>query len=70
MASQPPLSARQVARDITYASSAKTRSGRTLIRLMENATGRLRLIRRAAGYGADVEEGRDFWQVMVDRYGL
>ncbi|WP_417243234.1 lysophospholipid acyltransferase family protein [Celeribacter sp.] len=67
---QPPLSARQVARDISYASSAKTRSGRTLIRLMENATGRLRLIRRAAGYGADVAQGRDFWQVMVERYGL
>ncbi|WP_417257617.1 lysophospholipid acyltransferase family protein [Celeribacter sp.] len=65
-----PMSARQVARDISYASSAKSRSGRTLIRAMENVTGRLRLIRRAAGYGADVGQGRDFWQVMVERYGL
>lgn len=61
---------RQVARDITYASSAATRTGRVLIRLMENATGRLSLIRRAKGYNLDVENGRDFWAVMVERYGL
>ena len=41
-----------------------------MIRLMENATGRLSLIRRAAGYQDEVAQGRDFWQVMVDRYGL
>nr|WP_281496119.1 lysophospholipid acyltransferase family protein [Marivita sp. S6314] len=41
-----------------------------MIRLMENATGRIGLIRRAAGYDRDVAQGRDFWQVMVDRYGL
>ena len=65
-----PLSPRQVARDITYASSAQTRTGRTLIRLMENATGRISLIRKAKGYDAEVAQGRDFWQVMVERYGL
>ena len=64
------LSQRQIARDITYASSAATRTGRVLIRLMENATGRLGLIRRAKGYDLDVAEGRDFWAVMVERYGL
>ena len=41
-----------------------------MIRLMENATGRLGLIRRAAGYQDEVASGRDFWQVMVERYGL
>lgn len=61
---------RQVARDISYAWSAETRGGRALIRLMENATGRLGLIRRAEGYDLAVAEGRDFWQVMVERYGL
>ncbi len=60
----------QIARDISYAHSAETRSGRAVIRAMENATGRLRLIRRAAGYDADVESGLDFWDVMVARYGL
>lgn len=61
---------RQVARDITYASSATTRSGRTLIRVMENTTGRIGLIKRARGYDREVAAGRDFWQVMTERYGL
>lgn len=60
----------QVARDISYAYSAQTRGGRAVIRVVENATGRLRLIRRAAGYEHDVAGGADFWSVMVRRYGL
>ncbi|MCE0503830.1 lysophospholipid acyltransferase family protein [Roseivivax sp. GX 12232] len=60
----------QVARDISYAHSARSRGGRALIRFMENATGRPRMIRRAAGYERDVAGGADFWQVMVARYGL
>ncbi len=63
-------SRRHVARDISYAHSATTRGGQMVIRLMENTTGRLRLIRRADGYEQDVLGGRDFWDVMVDRYGL
>ncbi len=59
-----------IARDISYSHSAETRSGRALIRLMENSTGRLRLMRRARGYETEVAAGRDFWQVMVERYGL
>lgn len=61
---------RQIARDISYASSAATKSGRTVIRMMENATGRLGLIRRAEGYENEVSAGRPFWDVMVERYGL
>lgn len=57
-------------RDISYAGSARSRGGRAMIRMVENATGRLGLIRRAAGYGDEVAAGRDFWSVMVDRYGL
>jgi putative hemolysin len=56
--------------DITYAGAARTRPGQLLIRLLENASGRRRLIRRAAGYEADVAAGRSFWQVMPERYGL
>lgn len=63
-------STRQVARDISYASSAETKGGRALIRVMENVTGRLRLIKRADGYDKEVAAGRDFWEVMVERYGL
>jgi len=61
---------RQIARDISYASSAETRAGRAMIRVLENTTGRLGLIRRAEGYEAEVAGGRDFWEVIADRYGL
>lgn len=63
-------SQREIARDISYANSAQTRGGRALIRAMENATGRISLIKRARGYDQDVAHGRNFWQVMVERYGL
>lgn len=62
--------ARHVAREISYASSASSRAGRALIRVTENATGRLKLIRQAAGYEQEVAAGRNFWDVMADRYGL
>ena len=65
-----PNAERQIARDISYAHAAETKGGRALIRLMENSTGRLRLIRRAKVYEDEVAAGRDFWQVMVERYGL
>jgi putative hemolysin len=61
---------RHVAREISYASSARTRGGRALIRVVENVTGRVSLIRRAEGYEHEVAQGRNFWQVMVERYGL
>ena len=65
-----PQTARDAARDITYASSAKHRSGRAVIRVLENATGRLRLIRKARGYDTEVAAGADFWEVMSTRYGV
>jgi putative hemolysin len=61
---------RDVTQDISYAGSARSRGGRVLIRAMENATGRLSLIRRAAGYEHDLAQGRSFWQVIPERYGL
>lgn len=61
---------RAIARDISYAHSARSKGGRVIIRLMENATGRLTLIRRAEGYAEEVAAGRDFWRVLVERYGL
>ncbi|CUJ96410.1 2-acyl-glycerophospho-ethanolamine acyltransferase [Ruegeria denitrificans] len=59
-----------VVRDISYSYSASTKGGRMVIKLMENTTGRMRLIKRADGYENEVAKGRDFWSVMVDRYGL
>lgn len=59
-----------VTREISYAHSAATRGGRALIRVLENTTGRLGLIKRAEGYEIEVADGRDFWRVMMERYGL
>ena len=59
-----------IATDISYAHSARTRGGRAMIRTMENLSGRIGLIKRAEGYEQDVASGRDFWQVMTERYGL
>ena len=61
---------RQIAREISYAFSPQTRGGRALIKLMENATGRVKLMRRARGYEKDISQGQSFWNVMVQRYGL
>lgn len=41
-----------------------------MIRAMETLSGRFGLIKRAEGYETEVAAGRDFWQVMVERYGL
>ena len=41
-----------------------------MIRALENLTGRMSLIKRADGYEDDMGQGRDFWDVMLDRYGL
>src|SRR4051812_44088093 len=59
-----------IAREISYASSATTRAGRAVIRSIENLTGRPALIRRARDCDREVAKGRDFWQVMVERYNL
>ena len=61
---------RHIARDISYSYSAQTKGGRAMIRTMENITGRIGLIKRARGYESEVSQGRDFWEVIVERYGL
>ena len=57
-------------REISYAVTAKSRKGRALIRSVENATGRLRLIHRARGYDKDINADNSFWDVVTQRYGL
>jgi len=57
-------------REISYAITAKSRKGRALIRSVENATGRLRLIHRARGYDKDIDSENSFWDVVTRRYGL
>jgi putative hemolysin len=60
----------EAAREISYAYSARTRAGRAFIRGVENLTGRPKLIRMAEGYDEEVARGRDFWEVMAERYRL
>ena len=57
-------------REISYAHSARSGPGRAMIRLMENTTGRLGLIRRAHGYEVEMAGGGCFFDVMAQRYGL
>jgi len=64
------MNSRKMTQDISYASSAKSRRGRVMIRLVENMTGRIGLIRRAHGFDREMAEGRDFWRVIPDRYGI
>jgi putative hemolysin len=57
-------------REISYSFSARSRAGRALIRSIENMTGRPSLLRMALGYEHEVEAGRDFWEVMQERYRI
>jgi len=58
------------AREISYAITARTRRARFVIRTVENATGRLKLIRKARGYDREVAAGRNFWDVVPNRYKI
>ena len=59
-----------VARDISYATSASGLMGQLLIRSIENITGRIGLINRAKDYDIEVAKGRNFWEVIVERYNI
>ncbi len=57
-------------RDISYAPSARSLPARAFIRTVENATGRLRLLRRARGHRAHMPRPRDFWRAIMQSYSL
>ena len=59
-----------VARDISYATSANGFVGQLFIRSIENITGRIGLIKRAKDYDVEVANGRNFWEVIVERYNI
>ncbi len=59
-----------VARDISYATSANGLMGQLFIRSIENITGRNALIKRARDYDVEVAKGRNFWEVMIERYNI
>ncbi|MEM7529365.1 MAG: lysophospholipid acyltransferase family protein [Pseudomonadota bacterium] len=57
-------------REISYSFSVKSRVAKALVRSVENLTGRQRLLRMALGYENEVSAGRDFWEVMQERYRI
>ncbi|MEM6488880.1 MAG: lysophospholipid acyltransferase family protein [Pseudomonadota bacterium] len=57
-------------RDISYSFYGRSRASRAVIRSIENLTGRPRLLRLADGYDRDVAAGRNFWEVMRERYRI
>ena len=59
-----------VARDISYATSANGLMGQLFIRSIENITGRIGLIKRSKDYDIEVAKGRNFWEVIVERYNI
>lgn len=61
---------KSAARDISYSTTAKTRRGRMFIRGVENATGRMRVMRQVRGYDQAMAEGQAFWNVVPDLCGL
>jgi putative hemolysin len=63
-------SSTRIARRISYADSAPSLWGRAVIRSVENATGRLTIVRRAWGYEEEIAKGRDVWEVICGCYGL
>jgi putative hemolysin len=58
------------AREISYSTTAKTLRGRMFIRGVENATGRMRVMRQVRGYDKVMEDGGVFWNVVPDMCGL
>ncbi|MEM0943208.1 MAG: lysophospholipid acyltransferase family protein, partial [Pseudomonadota bacterium] len=66
----PALADGATPREISYSFSVQTRAGKALVRTIENLTGRPRLLRMALGYETEVEAGRDFWEVMQERYRI
>ena len=59
-----------VSRDISYATAADGVMGQLFIRSIENITGRISLIKRAKDYDIEVAKGRNFWEVIVERYNI
>ena len=61
---------KSAAKEISYSATAKTRRGRALIRSVENATGRIRVMRQVRGYEDAMARGAVFWDLVPDLCGL
>jgi len=61
---------KQAPSQVSYAKAAQSRAGQNVIKLIESATGRQSLMRRAQDYDIEIAQGRSFWEVMLNRYGV
>ncbi|MEM0990213.1 MAG: lysophospholipid acyltransferase family protein [Pseudomonadota bacterium] len=70
MNNKAELSTGAAPREISYSFSVQSKVAKALVRSVENLTGRQKLLRMALGYEDEVLAGRDFWEVMQERYGI
>lgn len=57
-------------RPLSYVSSARTRAGRVIVRALEDATGRKRLLPQLIDYRAEMAAGKSYWRALWDRMDL
>ena len=61
---------KKVNHDLSYAHSAQSRVGRTIIRCLENATGRSALLSRSPNLRTNMHSIQNFWLSIMEGYGV
>ena len=61
---------RKFTHDVSYAQSAKNSLGKFIIKFLENATGRLALIKRVQSLRVNFSTSKNFWQSIINGYGV
>ena len=61
---------RKITYDVSYAQSAKNSLGKFIIKFLENATGRLALIKRVQSLRLNFSTSKNFWQSIINGYGV
>jgi putative hemolysin len=61
----------KIYQDISYAASANSTMAKFSIKLIENITGRVGLVKRAVGYEKEIlESNKNFWEVILEKYKI
>ena len=61
---------KKVNHDLSYAHSAQSRLGRSIIRCLENATGRSALLSRSPNLRTNMHSIQNFWHSIMEGYGV
>ena len=61
---------KKVNHDLSYAHSAQSRLGRTIIRCLENATGRSALLSRSPNLRTNMHSIQNLWHSIMEGYGV